>query len=218
MKCPFHKLRGDLPPLTERLTKLPVDERGYPVPFFVAYPDGKPDFRFLDRDKWRRCVKERLCSVCGGKLGRYVTFPIGPMCTITRTSLEAACHKDCAEWSVKGCPFLSRPNMTRRDDDISPEVKAATPGIMIERNPGVTALWTTNTYKIFDDGNGGKLIRVGEPFSVSWWREGREATRAEVVESIKTGLPKLKEQCHTDDDFFGLDKDIATAQRFLPKN
>lgn len=36
-------LRADLPPLPPRMQRLPVDERGYPVSFFVAWPDGKPD-------------------------------------------------------------------------------------------------------------------------------------------------------------------------------
>lgn len=193
MPCPFtHTLRSDLPPLTDRIAALPIDERGYPIPFFVASINGKPDFRIADSAKWERCIKERLCWTCGQKLGRFYGFPIGPMCSITRTTLEPPSHKECAEWSVRGCPFLSKPKMHRREDEISKLGEQNVPGEMIKRNPGVIAVWTTLSYKIFSDGRGGRLIEVGNPETVSWWSEGRPATLNECLDSIKSGLPLLE--------------------------
>jgi hypothetical protein len=178
MSCPFHhpnNLRPDLPPLPERLKTLPVDGRGYPVPFFVAWVDGKPEFRAMDGDKLRQCLRFGLCWCCGQPLERLRTFVIGPMCTITRTSSEPASHAECAAWSVKGCPFLSRPNMVRREDEFLNANARSAPGIMIERNPGVSCLWATKSFRLFNDGAGKQLIEVGKPVSVSWWREGRAA-------------------------------------------
>ncbi len=196
--CPVaHHLKPTLPELPPRIAKLPVDERGYPVPFFVAWPDGKPEFRMADGLKLARCHREKLCWVCGEKLGKYMTFAIGPMCSINRISAEPPSHRDCCEWYVKGCPFLSKPQMVRRDPDglreTSGHVEPA--GLMIERNPGVTMLWTTLSYKLTPDHNGRALFAIGEPEHISWWREGRPATRAEVLESIETGLPHLLEVC-----------------------
>jgi hypothetical protein len=51
------------------MSDLPVDERGFPVPWFVAWFDGKPEFRAMDGLKWIRAVREHLCWVCGGRLG-----------------------------------------------------------------------------------------------------------------------------------------------------
>jgi hypothetical protein len=34
-----------------RFARLPADERGYPVPKFVEWIDGKPDFRCVD-SRW----------------------------------------------------------------------------------------------------------------------------------------------------------------------
>ena len=229
--CPFHqnKLREGLPPLTPRIAALPIDERGYPIPYFVGYIDGKPDFRLADTRKWYICHNDRMCWTCGQKLGTHATFVIGPMCSVTRTTAEPPSHLECAEWSVKGCPFLSRPGMVRREGGAKdPAEKAA--GDMIERNPGVTALWTCRGwalnkrgYSVFRDQAGKPLIEVGNPVSVSWWREGREATRAEVQESIRTGLPLLEAACEMetlahqrDEAHKMLREKLEIATRFFP--
>lgn len=195
-QCPYvpaHKLREGLPPLTPRIASLPVDERGYPVPFFVSWIDGKPEFRIADGKKLVRCVKERLCWVCGQPLGCFLTFSISPMCAINRTTAEPPEHLECAEWSVKGCPFLSNTKAKRREDEFTQSLEGNVSGEMIKRNPGVTCIWTTKSYRWFRDGRGGGLINIGDPESVSWWKEGRVANLAEVMESIRTGMPVLME-------------------------
>lgn len=191
-----HALKADLEPLPPRLARLPIDPRGYPVPWFVAWvpaPDGElaPDFRVVDGAKLRAAMAEpRRCFVCGDRLGRWMTFAIGPMCAINRTTAEPPAHRECAEWSARNCPFLSTPRMVRRDEQLpAGHVQAA--GEAILRNPGVTCLWTTRSYQPFPDRHGGFLIRIGEAEETSWWREGRPATRDEVEDSIATGLPIL---------------------------
>lgn len=73
-------LRKELDPLPERMKDLPVDsDRGYPVPFFVAWVDGKPDFRVMDQSKWIRAVRESRCWVCGKPMGQWKIFALGPM-------------------------------------------------------------------------------------------------------------------------------------------
>jgi hypothetical protein len=215
--CPVHnRLRADLPPLIPRIAALPVDERGYPVPFFVAWIEGKPDFRVADPAKLARCVKEKLCWVCGDVLGAYKTFTIGPMCAVNRTTAEPPEHRECAEWSVLGCPFLSRPNMVRREDETTAEYEQHVAGVMIKRNPGVIAIWTTKNFNFFPDGAGRFLIRIGEPEHVSWWREGRRAARAEIMASIETGLPLLQNQCRDEWDRDELNERLKAAMKFLP--
>ena len=217
--CPHHKnkVRPDLPPLTDKIAALPVDERGYPVPFFVAWIDGKPDFRIADPAKIVRCNKEKLCWTCGQSLGRYMAFPIGPMCAINRTTAEPPNHLSCAEWSVRGCPFLSRPKMVRREDELTETHERNVAGIMIKRNPGVICLWVTRDYKIFRDPAGRPLFEIGEPTAITWWREGRHATRAEVQEGIDTGLPALVEVCRGNEkELAELRKHVERAMVLLP--
>lgn len=196
-KCP---MRPDLEQLPDRLRGLPVDERGYPVPWFVAWHDGKPEFRAMDATKFRRAILEKLCWVCGNHLGVYQTFVIGPMCGVNRVSSEPPSHLDCALWSARNCPFLSNANRKRREDDLINNETLAdkSAGMAIARNPGVTLLWTTRTYKPFSDGKGGVLIRIGDPESIQFYANGRTATRAEIVESIESGLPLLRQVAEAD--------------------
>jgi hypothetical protein len=171
------------------MTSLKRDHRGYPIPAFVDYVDGKPDFRVMNGAFLQRCIRKKLCWTCGAPIGRFMTFVIGPMCIINRTSSEPPSHLACGEYSVQVCPFLSVPEMRRIDHNLPEDSTQA--GIGIARNPGVSCLWTTREYKTFNAGNG-ILFQIGMPSSVSWWCRGRTATREEVAESIRTGLPLLE--------------------------
>jgi hypothetical protein len=174
------------------MENLPVDERGYVVPWFVDWLDGKPEFRAMDPKKLIRAVKERLCWVCGERLGVNLCFVAGPMCGINRTSSEPPAHLECGRWSARNCPFLANPRQVRRTDETAPANNSA--GFGLTRNPGVVMLWITRTYEVFSAhaGNTGPLIQMGTPESVEWWAEARPATRAEVVASIEEGLPNLE--------------------------
>ena len=120
------ELARSLPP---RMGDLPIDpERGFPVPWFVEWIDGKPEFRVMSGAKWARAVRDKLCWVCGKQLGGYLCFVLGPMCGITRTTSEPPCHRECAQWSARFCPFLSRPHMTRRGEEQLEEMGAESPG------------------------------------------------------------------------------------------
>lgn len=187
-----HQLRDNLPPLPARIKKLPVDARGYPVPYFVTWlPDGTPDFRVADARKLIKCVKENLCWICGEVLGAHRAFTIGPMCAINRVSAEPPAHLECADFSVQACPFLIMPKAQRRDADI-PAGTQNPPGIMIMRNPGVTLVWVTSHYQQIQQENG-FLFRLGDPTKVGWFAEGKAANRKQVMDSIGSGLPILFE-------------------------
>lgn len=173
---------------------LPIDERGFCIPWFVDWIGGKPEFRAMDRKKYTRAIRERLCWVCGNKLDTRFAFVVGPMCGINRTSSEPPSHIECARWSARNCPFLSNPNMVRREDDRinNAGTRESSPGIAITRNPGVTLLWITREYEMFRDQNGKPLIMMGRAHEVEWYARGRAATRAEVEESIASGILALE--------------------------
>lgn len=208
-ECPIHKLRSDLPPLTERIARLPIDERGYPVPAFVQWLEGegnkvrpmppgqgRPDFRIIDPVHLKACVAGSLCWVCGEKMGVHRAYVVGPMCVINRNSAEPPSHVDCAEWSVRGCPFLTRPNMVRREDELTEEMAGNVAGVMIKRNPGVIIVWIVrNHLKTWHDGKGGLLFDIGEPEAVHWYKEGRKATAEECIEAVNTGIQNLLDVC-----------------------
>ena len=182
--------------MPERIRALPKDHRGYPVPYFVAWPNGKPDHRIMDRAKLWPAMEKKLCWICGQKLGAYLAFPVGPMCVINRNISEPPSHLECARFAVKACPFLAIPAKARRDKNLPPDIEAPA-GIGLKRNPGITAIWICKEYQSSLLPNG-LLFQLGEPIGVEWYYEGRPASREEVETSIESGLPSLLAIAKTD--------------------
>jgi hypothetical protein len=221
-------LRTDLPPLPARMQRLPIDPpRGVPVPWFVTWFDngevcragqGAPDFRIVRTDRIIDAYRHSLCWVCGDRLGVHKSFAIGPMCAINRTSSEPPSHLECADFSARACPFLTKPHMRRREND-KPEGWIEPAGTMIRRNPGAILVWTTRSFKPFRAPGGvGFLFELGEPEHVRWYCEGWPATRAEVMHSIETGLPILRVEAESEgpDAVADLERLTDQAMRLLP--
>lgn len=231
------ELRRELEPLPAQMANLPL-HRGYPVPWFVEWIEGSgddmtacpigagaPEFRIMSHERLRTSVDEDRCWVCGGRLSSYRAFVIGPMCAVNLTSAEPPSHIECAEWSARNCPFLSRPHAHRRENGL-PDGLTVTGGHAIKRNPGCCGVWVVHRrqHRIFSDRRGGQLFNIGSPPErVSWWAEGRAATREEVETSIKTGEPFLREQCDLErtealwqEAHAELDKYVARAVGWLP--
>lgn len=165
----------DLKNMPPEMGVRPVDHRGFPVPYFVTLktPDGLWNFQAVDERHRRSVAEKRLCWVSGEPLGSYGSFVIGPMCVVNRIATDPPCRKFIAEWSAQVCPFLSRPLAKRPE---APPEDHVTPGEMVVDNPGLCAVWTTKQWRLDERG----LIRIGEPHSVTWWREGRRATQDEI--------------------------------------
>lgn len=190
-------LHGIIP---DKMRKRPLDSRGYPVPWFVQYIDGRPDFRVIDSRKYSLARDKRRCWLCGQGLAKFATFVIGPMCIVNRVSAEPPAHPDCARFAVQACPFMLIPQAKRRDANL-PTDYTETPG-MLPHNPGVMALWTCDDWHavraIGADGSAGQLIEMGEPKTVTFWREGRRATPAEARAGLNVGLPTLQAMADQD--------------------
>jgi hypothetical protein len=178
-------------PMPDRIKRLPISPTGFPVPWFVAWRDGVPDFRVIGPDKMVQAVNRKLCWICGQPLGVRKAFLIGPMCAVNRCISEPPSHLECADYAARACPFLTTPHAKRNAKDLPDE--RVTPAGAIMRNPGAVAVWITKSFKAFRH-DGSVLFRLGEPEKVMWFAEGRTATRAEVQHSIDTGLPLLIEE------------------------
>lgn len=188
--------KSRFPDMPARIKRLRVDHRGYPVPYFVAWINGRPDHRVVDGSKLWPAMNDRRCWICGQRLGANLAFALGPMCVITRATGEPPSHRDCAEFAVKTCPFLTIPAKDRRYKNL-PDTIVAPAGNHSMRNPGAIALWVTKSYESYVVDNG-VLIRVGDPLSVDWYCEGRAATAEEVAASMAAGLPRLIQEAEKD--------------------
>jgi hypothetical protein len=209
--------------LPSNMAALKRDEAGRPVPYFVEWIDGKPDFRIMSSSHLRAAIRGKLCWVCGKPLFAYATFTAGPMCLVNRNSAEPPSHYECAVYSATHCPFLVNPNKERREANMPAEPKEPA-GIMITRNPGVTCLVGVKSWVPYAQGSG-VLFEMGSkrlngPYHierVDWFAESRRATREEVQASIDSGIPLLAEQCNGDARCLAyLDKCIRSVERWLP--
>lgn len=203
--------------MPRHVQSLPLNPVGYPAPWFVATVDGVPDFRVIAPGKIEDALRFKLCWTCGNHLGSYAAFLIGPMCVVNRISAEPPSHRDCATYAAQACPFLATPGMVRRTTGL-PEDRFV-PGVMVERNPGVALVWTTRTWRPFAAPNGGLLFEFGDPTSAEWFAEGREATHAEVLASIDSGMPTIREAADIDGPAAHamLDKAYDAAMQYVPE-
>lgn len=205
-------------PEPPRIAALPHDKHGRPVPWFCAWVDGQPEFRVVRPGGVREALRCSLCWVCGRGYagGEDRAFVIGPMCAVNHVSSEPPCHVECAVWSARNCPFLSTPNMTRREGNLPLEAVAPA-GVMIRRNPGVALVWVTGyrSWKPRDLGDEGMLFHIGENKQAWWYAEGREATRDEAVASIESGVPQLLAIAEEEGDEALLELDAMVERALL---
>lgn len=126
-------------PMPKTMRSLPVDHRGYPVPF-MAMKDatGKPMFAINDDRKTVKCFTKRLCSICGRRRDedwfvggiRCFTHPLGAF-------LDPPAHRACAEYALRVCPFIANPSYGRRIDGKIAERAALPAGMGIAVEPSL---------------------------------------------------------------------------------
>lgn len=199
------------------IAALPKNHAGYHVPWFVEWFDGVPDFRVADSRKFRDALRFGLCWMCGKPRGRYGAFVIGPMCAVNRVSAEPPSHEDCAIYAARACPFLANPKMRRRETGLPNREDRYVAGEMIKRNPGVALVWVSRTFHVYRAPNG-LLFDVGDPVTTHWFAHGRNATRDEVLASIDSGMPILREAAERSgaDALTALDRQHQAALLLVP--
>lgn len=87
--------------------------QGNQVPYILLWKDGHPDFQELDPNKVTRCLKEKLCGICGQMLGNQIAFIGGSKSTVF---LDPPNHPACAETAFTSCPFLRNQRIRDSED------------------------------------------------------------------------------------------------------
>jgi hypothetical protein len=119
---------------------------GFPVPYFVKWIDGKPDFRVMDHAKVVECVDKRLCGICGKRLGEFGFFIGGPVSKETMLFADPAMHESCAKFGILICPFLNKTKPLHSDRPVNcPHHKSAS---MIPNRPEIMYMIKAKTRTI----------------------------------------------------------------------
>lgn len=153
-------------PMPPQIAALPRHESGYPIPYFVAWVDGRPDLKLLDQAKQIRCAKFRLCGICGQPVGYWIAFIGGPLTVANRVCTDPGMHEECARYAIAVCPFMARPN-ARRAAHHHP-LSEAGPGHVAER-PERTALYITRQYTPFTPDSRNILLRLAPAKRIEWF-------------------------------------------------
>lgn len=142
-------------PIPSFLSHLKTD-RGYPIPYFAAFVDGRVDFRMMDAKRQRVCMAYRKCAVCSKPLDEIAYLITGPLGLSNRVSSDTWMHKACAEFSLSACPHLAYLKHERREGDM-PSSTFESPG-MDANKPKEIYLVKTDKYRIISPASQGVLI------------------------------------------------------------
>ena len=143
-------------PMPKRMRRLPLTEQGFPTLFFAPVKNGQAIIRSVDVEKFRRCIEQRLCWLCGEPLDRLMTFVVSVTNAYTKVTLEPPCHHECAVYAMRACPFITNPNMRYRTSDW--------------QHPGPYALYTTSYYTVGPISSSwpAAQITMGIPEMIEW--------------------------------------------------
>lgn len=141
-------------PIPKFLAHLKIDERGYPIPYFVSKINGVYDFRYSSEHKVISCLKEKKCYICYKKLqpDNYY-FITGPLGQLSKSVSEPPMHRQCAEFALQACPHILYQAAERKADE---SVAKKNPFLLKEKPPYLWLIKATS-YKREDVG---KIIMV----------------------------------------------------------
>ena len=103
--------------IPEYLAHLPVDKRGYPIPYFVPIVDGEAEFKYGDPHKVDICLKYNKCWVCGRKIKLPAYVITGPVGRKNNVVSDLPMHERCARYSLIICPHMYIEKTKRFTDD-----------------------------------------------------------------------------------------------------
>jgi len=82
--------------------------KGYVVPYSVMGEGGVPDFKTNDVIKVARCLRLRLCALCGMKMHKEIAFLGGDISGESKLYTDGPMHEECAAYAAQVCPHLAK--------------------------------------------------------------------------------------------------------------
>jgi hypothetical protein len=198
------KLITDVP-VPWRMAHLPLDGRGYPIPYTVLVKDGRPHFTINVEERRLRCLASNLCPICGLRLLRGRWFVGGPLSAIHRDGAynDPPMHDECAHYALQVCPWLAAPSYSRRIEDatLKPESRGGLllhdPTTIPTRPLAFVAVMTVGQKVLA--GAGGPVVKPSRPYrKIEFWREGVQLDPAEGLtlaeRSINEAIAAMKKE------------------------
>lgn len=179
-------------PIPDFMKRLPVDHRGYPVPFIVFRDkEDKPHFRINDTTKVLQCVKEDRCSICGNTLGSNKWIVGGPLSAFHPHGAfnDIPVHRECCEYALQVCPYMAfsqykgigiTDNMITVAKDN--QVLLLDPAQDLDRLP-LFVMCKISDFEFVVKNHQGNYVIPKKPYlEVHYWNDGVELPEKEAIE------------------------------------
>jgi len=186
--------------MPSRIAALERDHRGYPIPWNVLRADdGTPLFTINDDRKHWRAIRERICPICGVRLGRWLWFVGGPLSAFDPNGwyLDLPGHVECLEYALATCPYLAAPQYSKRLYVIDPaKLPQGLPILLdetlIPERPVVFVVVTGSGIEYRDRGLLLPYVRPRRPL-LEWrfWRHGEKIDEQEARQWISSSLDQI---------------------------
>lgn len=170
-------------PIPEFMKDLPVDPRGYPIPYIVLKDDdGTAHFIVNDHHAVVRCTRHDLCSICGKPLETLRMFVGGVRNAFHRNGayIDPPMHPECCRYALQVCPFLAVPSY-HGVKDVTKHIERVQADATFVDNTSVrgkpvmfVAIVVPQKYDLVFDGSA-MVFKPHRPYrSIEYWRDGKQ--------------------------------------------
>lgn len=97
-------------PLPTKMQDLPVDVRGFPIPYIIWRDQaGKPHFKINDDYRVEVAISNDLCAICGKKMNNDKWLIGGPDSAFHPNGayIDTPNHHECGQYALQVCPYLA---------------------------------------------------------------------------------------------------------------
>jgi hypothetical protein len=165
-------------------------DSGLPVPYIVLEKNGEHLFKVNDNEKIINTINNKLCTICGTKLGDTAWFIGGPASAfhIHGAFNDGPVHKECGEYSLRVCPYLAYGKYNSKTDFekiqkslLEKNILAINNTVDSDRVP-LFCFIGAKSWKITERLNY-KPDNISE---IEFWNDGEQLEKENAVQTIKT--------------------------------
>lgn len=184
-------------PVPERMQSLPLDPRGYPIPWNVLRgKDGAGIFTVNSEEKHLVALQKSLCPLCGERLGQWKWFLGGPLSAFHPGGcyLDLPGHRDCIEYALQVCPYLALPRYIGRIDVPNPanlplKVPFLVDQTVIPERPELFVAVASSHIEMLPNPPLLPKVRPKKPIlEYQFWRHGRKISQTEALPLIRQAM------------------------------
>lgn len=168
---------------------LPKDRRGYPVPFIILRDKNDvPHFQINDGKLVQKCIQQKLCAICGQKLGTDMWVTGGPLSAFHPNGryFDTPVHGECGRYAMQVCPYLAAPMYSKRLDHSTLNSEDFNGQVfmdptVIEERPVFFVMARIKSFKVEWHSKHHSIAPARPYQEVLFWKDGREINASEAT-------------------------------------